>query len=419
MLVIDVLLLFFLVNGFYIYPPLNSSLIVPFLVVFLAFFSRGVLLNEFSSIIKNRYLTRIVSAIIFLFSTSLLIPILHQTYDFSYAVDFISQSIQLVCISSFACLMLYHASIIGVKPSEYVEILIIKIFLLQSFIQIFAFVFSDFADFVHIFYKPEVVEYMYERYGGGVRGLALTGSPGWGLAVGYGLAFLFFFKHELIGKVIGVSFCIKLFLLILGAFFSGRSAFVGLLLAIAFYIFSKDTFLKKIGNLFKAIILATLITTMAWVLFPTFIEQLVLKVFPFVFEFYFNYQNHGELSTNSTDVLINMWQINIPDLTYIFGDGFFTDKYTGLYYKNTDVGYLRNILFGGFFWTACMIGYQFLLQGLNSYSFEKHTRYFLFTLFIFTLFLEFKAMTLGYNKYMFTIIVLYVLSLSYDEKRIN
>ena len=53
-----------------------------------------------------------------------------------------------------------------------------------------------------------MLERTYIGYGG-IRGLALAASPGWGLTVGYGMAFLFYIKGYWINKNISIVTAIK------------------------------------------------------------------------------------------------------------------------------------------------------------------------------------------------------------------
>lgn len=113
-----------------------------------------------------------------------------------------------------------------------------------------------------------------------------------------------------------------------------------------------------------------------------------------------------------------MWSVEISDMTCLIGSGWFTDPHTGSYYMLTDVGYLRNVLFGGLIWVFMLFIYQAKLLSLgfiNKEFVRKNTKKLLLFIFIYLAVLEAKAMTVGFNKYMFSIVVFYSLSLIYEH----
>ena len=58
---------------------------------------------------------------------------------------------------------------------------------------------------------------------------------------------------------------------------------------------------------------------------------------------FLNYFTSGKLSTESTDVMMNMYVFPDNLSTWLIGDGIWTDPRTGFYYKGTDIGYCRMI----------------------------------------------------------------------------
>ena len=150
--------------------------------------------------------------------------------------------------------------------------------------------------------------------------------------------------------------------------------------------------------------------------------MLIERVFPFVFELYFKYVASGEIQTYSTNRLGEMWSVPISSTTFFLGDGLFTDPVSGKYYMFTDVGYLRNLLFGGFFWVILVISYHFYLSSadlLFNKKVDYNNKLFIVFLLLYMLILEAKAMALGYNKYAFIILVSYLIAWIYEKNKIT
>ncbi len=417
---IDIFILFLLIHSFYLVPPIiNSSLITPLVCLTFIGLYKGNYLFDIYVAIRNKYIYGIYFFIFILILVNLLIITLHLTFDISYAKNYISHIIQLsiiiiVSVYIFNNLNDYKSS------SEYAEKLIVYIFVIQSIVQVIAFLSPQVASLIHLTYAPGYAEIIYEQYGG-VRGLALTGSAGWGLAVGYGFAFLFYVKSFIIGQKITLFNIIIGLLLVLGTFFAGRSGFLGAILGVIYYLFSTERTIKKFKNIFIILLSIIFIILLVYISLPSFVELLVHKVFPFVFEFYYHYESSGKVQTWSTNRLMEMWSIPISEKTMILGDGLFTDPRGDHYYMRTDVGYVRNTLFGGIFFALLIVIYHsylssgvFLLKKTN-----KDIKIFIIFLIVYSLILEAKAMTLGFNKYAFSILIFYFIAQVYDYYNLN
>ena len=113
-----------------------------------------------------------------------------------------------------------------------------------------------------------------------------------------------------------------------------------------------------------------------------------------------------------------MWNINVGVSDIIYGTGWFTNPQTNEYYFGTDVGYLRNLLYGGLFWMVALVIYQFLLFGdFKRLNKDRNIKLFIFIFIFMLMLLEVKAMSIGYNKYVFTVSVL--LGLSFKDRYRN
>ncbi|HCU0192423.1 hypothetical protein KUA00_05190 [Proteus mirabilis] len=401
------IIIFLLINSFYIYPPINSSFLAPLFSLFYLCHTNKYKFKVY--FFYEPYFLLLLLSILFMAGINILITSFHNKYDFTYTSNFISQFIQLFFI-------VFTISIINNEDKKNkLEYYIITSFVLQSIIQIFGFIFPSIAEIIHLSYPEDKIARLYTDYGG-IRGLALTGSPGWGLSVGYAICFVLYTKNYLIIKTkIPYSTYLIGILLFIGAFFSGRTAFLGILFSAIYYILkmgSKNFFYLTI----KIIILLIILSLSIMILFNDIWLIFQNKVFPFVFEMFYNLSNTGNLTSKSTNILSKMWDVNINTSEFLLGSGLFTDSDNNSYYKSIDVGYLRNILYGGIGWELLLILYQTIIFFL----FSKRTNSFLlenFILFFMLLLLEAKAMTIGYNKYMFTIIVIYTYSLILQGKK--
>ncbi|MDC9592794.1 hypothetical protein [Xenorhabdus sp. IM139775] len=399
-----VLSAFLLFNSFYILPPITSSFIVPVIgLIYSLIYRNG---NLSYKIIRKKKLFKHYCFIVLLFGSNLLITILHSSYDLSYAKNYLAQFIQLTLILSFFLLFIPYK----IYNINYFERIIVLTFVLQSIVQIAAFSIPSIAQIIHLTYDQDKIQRLYLNYGG-IRGLALTGSPGWGLSIGYAISFLFYVKSYILTRNIKFTTIIIGLLLIVGALFSGRTAFLGLLFSVLYFFISNDTYTQKIIKPIKIFISMLTILFICMIIYPTMIQQIEQKVFPFIFEFVYKYENTGKFSSKSTDVLSNMWGVKITFNEIMFGSGIFTDQSSGNYYKNVDVGVIRNILFGGILWFVLICFYQIFILDIFNKNFRcKNEKNILILLFIMLSIMELKAMTLGFNKYMFTILTFYYFS---------
>ncbi|OCK43076.1 hypothetical protein BA195_09315 [Tenacibaculum soleae] len=385
------------------------------IVLFLGALLKPKFINDSFKLLVNRKIAMLFVWVFVMIAFNIVISLIHSTFDLSYNKNLISQIVQIVMVIFVISYIFYDYK--GDRYTVYLGYLIVWAFLMQSVVEIVAFIVPAFASVVHLTYKAEQIELMYEGYGG-VRGLALTGSAGWGLAVGFGFAFLFFFKLYIVNKKATIFTIILGLILVLGAFFAGRSSFVGAILGVVYYIFSQGKVLIKLRNVFFGIALLVVCIMAVYFLLPAFSELLLERVFPFVFEFYYKYESSGVAQTGSTNKLMEMWSVPISSTTFFIGDGVFTDPITGKYYMLTDVGYIRNLLFGGFFWVVLVISYHFYISSVGILFNKKvifNDKLFIVFLLLYMLILEAKAMSLGYNKYAFIILVLYLIAWIYEK----
>ncbi|MBW9151363.1 hypothetical protein [Clostridium estertheticum] len=159
---------------------------------------------------------------------------------------------------------------------------------------------------------------------------------------------------------------ISLFMLIIGTLLYGRIGSLISFMAIGILIVY---YLINVRNIKRAIAILGVIMLLFFSL--TYIAKDNDKVNTWInwsFDYVNNYRNTGNLSNESSADMFNTMYFMPETKTILIGDGYYTDQMTGFYYKSTDVGFMRNILFFGVFQT--IIGYFsifFILIG-----FKKH-----------------------------------------------
>lgn len=145
-----------------------------------------------------------------------------------------------------------------------------------------------------------------------------------------------------------------------------RTTLIALPLSIILFIYKSKLFNFIVSN--KCIKCLKIICCIAFSLIvlvislPSSIFIKIEDLYNFGFELFINYSNDGELSSQSTSALANMYEILPATLkTWIIGDGLWTDINTGFYYMGTDIGYFRLIFYFGIIGLLLFFRYQYVL----------------------------------------------------------
>lgn len=164
-----------------------------------------------------------------------------------------------------------------------------------------------------------------------------------------------------------ISLYIAYLILIVGSLLYGRIAMVEtivltLILIVCFIINNKKIF-KYFLTCFIVIVMFLIAlynindTTRMWINW---------SLAPFV-----NFIETGKIYTGSSDIVLKKMIFIPPAETILHGDGYYTDIEGNGYYKSTDVGFMRPILFYGIFFT--IVGYLSILIPIIS-IFKKGIR---------------------------------------------
>ncbi len=408
--VFKIILLFCIVFGFPIPYIYNSTVLAGILTLAIFSFKKHSL-NNFLIIIKSSYIFYLFLLLFIIIVLSLLWPILHQTYDFTIIKTLVNQ------IVSLFILIIFYSTFYSTSNSP-VEIMndLINIFLIQTFIQIIAFLSPTAKEVVGIFQNKSTID-IANKYEG-LRGLALSGGQFFCLSFNYGLIYIIFINYFRVTKQNSIVAITKFIFLIAGTFFAGRTGFIGLLFAIMFLIVSGSNIFKNILLLLKLLAAGTIILTVIFLLLPDTTALFVKKVFPFAFEYFYHFQKSGNLSTTSTHDLFSKMYFPINPFTFLFGDA----KYSGLnnhYYMKTDAGYMRQILFYGIIGVLMFIIYQIVMfykpykiskTEIKLFNKEVTAKYFFWFLFLYLIVGHVKGEVIGFLIMTQTILLLLFLS---------
>jgi len=405
--IIGVILVFSYIFSFYIVGPITSS-IVAGILLFPCFVS-----VKFRKNVLRDLVSPYVSGI-FIFQWLLIIvgyiySIFHATYDLTYIKILFAQSIHLF-FGVFIVVFLKYK----LKCTFYhIERYIICAYMLQSIIQLVASIIPVFANLMLYFNRADSLQERSE----GVRGLALAGATGWSLALTYGLVFIVFAKCCMLGKI-NLKTILCWGILFVGTFFAGRTGFIGIILGGVFFLFYNNrSLITKAWYVIKLLLLIIMLCVLIYILFPTYVEFALEYVLPFAFEPIYNYLDGNGFSSRSTNILLDdMWAISLSTKDFLLGTGHFTNP-DGSYYQYTDAGILRNLLYwgaGGYF---LLIVYQFYLLRPLRYCRSRHfPSYFYWGLImLFLAITEYKAVVIGLNKCVFSI--LFLLGYFYTKER--
>ena len=264
-------------------------------------------------------------------------------------------------IIAFDMIMLW--STLPEKYRPYHLQLIVGVFIIQSVIILLAFLSPQILDVVRTFQYDNIIE-ITDRYlnHGTFRGLALSGDQFFGLTASFGLISIIVMKLYVdTSKMIWLI----LFLMLFAAnMFVGRTGIIGFVVALGYLFICKES--GKVKLVIKLCFYIILSIIILYLLLPSSImEMLNESVFSYAFQIFYNYSDSGTISSSSTDRVIEMWKIEIPFITFLIGDGKFINV-DGSYYGHVDVGFLRQILYGGLGYLVFSILFVFKL--LTNYS---------------------------------------------------
>jgi len=423
MYILRIIILFLILFNFKL-PGIYNSAVLSIIISSLYYlFVKGSFSFEY---FFKKYNATVLIGLILLTFITISITVLQNEYDYSLTKALILQFFLLSCV-------IYAMPILIDDTKEDIfersSALIVWTFALQGFIILLCFLIPSFGDYM-ISIKPESYqEALLGPHDIYFRGYALSGSPFFELPAAFGVAFILFIRIIIINGqryFRGVVLYVILFLLLLGIFCTGRTAFIGVGLGLLLVLITMGSPVKlfskalKIGAIFIIVLLFIIP-----IFLPRIQSMFYEDVIPFAFEALYNYQETGDFTTTSTDMMAENHYFALSDELLMHGDGRFEEEGGG-YHMGTDAGYMRSIIYGGVFFTLALIIYQ-LLYFIKPISLarrddtkEDKTNLWLFLLLLIHLFiLEVKGMTIGTQQIMQVLLMFiftsYIASCSYKR----
>lgn len=406
----DILIVFLYFFGLIIPIFRTSSLLLLFILPIRLLFE-----PESVSIVKNiiasKYIVKIIASYLILILYAYSNVTIHMTFDYSLMPTLINVILHLIVGIFIVSLFLKKN-----RDITYVQNTIISVFVIQSLIQISAFLSPSVHSFVQLFQSESTIARA--DLFSGRKGVALAGTVFFGLSTIYGMSFFFLVKR-CVDKC-----CFKFFdiilgiILIIGSFFTGRTFFVGLGLSGLYFIASSISFSKKISTIIKIILICIFSVLILINIIPKDLYDKIYNLILYVFEAIFNFESTGSFSTTSTNKLFGDMYFQIPLSTFFLGDGLY-EGLNGGYYMNTDAGYMRIILYTGISGLILSLIPDLLLIWGNTKLKGKTISLFNTFLFIYMCALNLKGEVFGYLITFHCVMFLYYIFISFSPSHYN
>lgn len=410
------ILTFCFVFSFKVVGPFNSSMLIG-VIFFILSIKKRVLLSILGKIFSLPYSVKLLKYSYVLFFLSISIPVLYQTFDFYFSQIILVLFIQ---FSLGCCLWAIFIFVDRYIGGVDVEKIIVHAFLIQSIIQCIVSSVPSLQPTIFYFNGAESINESYNLlFGVGVRGVALASGTGFSLSLGYGIAFIIYVRKYIVKKLSFYNIAIGVVLFV-GIFFAGRTGFVGVIIGFVYYCIDREagSFLKKLENLFKALLYCSFFCFAIYLVFYDFVNHLIDNVFPFAFEPLYNLFNNDSFETSSTNSLQEMWEVPIEWNEFVMGAGYYFDpQHPSTFYKQVDIGLFKNIFFWGILGYFLILIYQYIQIYPLSRKSQRRDFYYYGAIFLFLFLLDLKAIALGLNKTAFSILLL--ISFYYEKNSLN
>lgn len=344
--------------------------------------------KNYRTIFRNNYHWNVFLFWFLLSAFSVVVTIVHGQYDFSFVKVLVHQYV--IIEIGFFVIAFFRAKN---KQSEILNI-VIDVFIIQSLIMLFSMISPTFRELTNRFREDHVIEKAYQSYAN-ARGMALSGTAFFGLAVSYGIIFILIVYHWKNWKYKSLFVrCICLGILCIGAVSAGRTSLIGI--AVAFFygiaiVRLKRKYMAQKGKVMAACLLTACLT--AGLAFTGGIRnhnQAFALLYKYSFEMLHNFLDGKGQSSTSINALKAMY-VPLKREQVLLGDGIYTEH--GLYYMNTDIGYLRGILYFGFAGLLFLAIYQWKIMQIPSRA--KKEQLFLISVFGLMIIYEFKGEVIG------------------------
>ncbi len=352
-------------------------------------------------IFQTRLIKNVLYTWLLLIVMSIVYPVVFMTLDFSFFIIVFLQLFHLLAaVPFFAYIYLCDFTRHEIENS------FVGIFVIQTIIQIIVFSSPTLGELIIQFNHFDTNLAEAGGLGSKVRGKALSAATTYHLSLAYGICFIIFIK-EILSKRVSILNVLIGFFVFVGIFFAGRTGFVGCIIGLFGYFIYKEKKQSKFIFLFKVV--ATILFILFLVSFllmqyaPDLYDDITKNVLPYAFEFIDNMDQSGSMETRSTNRLKEMWSEEFNLIELIIGSGNFSNN-DGSFYMHVDPGILRIPLFSGILGYFLVWLYQIKLFPLM--KFKGRNKYYSLLIILYLAIMDFKAVTIGLNKFAFSITLL-------------
>ena len=400
-----IIIVFFIVFNFRVPVFYSSAFVSILLSAFYYIYKRGSV--PFTYFFQRYNATILIGTVVLAFIV-MLIALLHHTEVMSGMEKRILIEFMMLCSIVFALPLLIE----GKESTAWEELAIIVCYAyaLQGLISLTAYLYAPLGDFLFEMKPAEIKEAVMnpalnlDRF----RLYNLSGIYFVELTIAFGIAFMAFFWLQLKSDHPYMSGWKKyaVFIFIFwGNIFAGRTGVIGLIMGLGGWLFFSYykvfTFLK---NNIRYIIGFSLIMIFAYNFLLTGKQRQSFndEVFPFAFEWYYNYMDYGRFEVASAEATSQHY-FYLHDETLLKGHGITAFGGNHPLYPHSDAGYINNLVFGGIPYLIYLIIYQSLyfirptiIAQRNNSRNNRVSSIFFIILFLYAFIVEIKTPTLGF-----------------------
>lgn len=288
---------------------------------------------------------------IYLLGISTIVMLLNQSYDYSFIILYCINILFL--IGGFLLYYYFYSSdsILSFLNEIFLVIFIQSVFVLSMTLM------PNLGDYIRFLInnKSWVDEmHLTSLAATPFRGNGVSGSVLWdfGVQQSIGLILCSYLIYTSNKKTI--YYFIAYFTILFSVLVTGRSGLLGLATSLLFFIYKgKDLYSAKKHNI--KIKIALIFLFISPLIFYNINLSKFENILRFGFEFFYNLEEKGEFSSDSTDALFTNHLTLSHNINLLFGDGKYTNDINNkdLAYGDTDSGFLRHLYYYGIF--SCIL----------------------------------------------------------------
>lgn len=275
-----------------------------------------------------------------IFTISVVYPVVHGSYDFSFLILAAKQAPYIV-----SALVVGAALAILARDKSVQSFVNCLLFVgaAQGCIVLAAVAFPAFREMLIPFQGAESPEFLTNKYNFGVRGFALSAQQFFGLASLLAVQTTIIFVYAVRAKVISLAFCVSVFLLGVACALVGRTSMLVFLAASIVWLVALVLSSRSRAKLVPVLVTLFVVSAVAQ---SSFDLSRYSGMLAWAFEPLVNLASGDGFKSESSDEMIQSMIFLPTGEQMLFGDGVYTSR-GGEYYMGTDSGYMRGLLFSG------------------------------------------------------------------------